>query len=120
MTDDVDAGLAHALEALAGTEMEEQVFIAPTDAAQTWHLDVVELDEGDGSRFAVYVEYGGHQPFGERGLPLPPGSAIDADEGSSATITFGELTATDAARVLIGWAEHLSLGAPFSWSTTFD
>jgi hypothetical protein len=111
-------GLTRALESLSGTETDEQVFVAPSDPSQSWHLDVVELDEGDGPRFAVYAEYGGSEAFEERGLPLPPGSEIDADEGSSVTITFGELSADAAAQLLVGWADRLSDGAPFGWSTT--
>jgi hypothetical protein len=113
-------GLTRALEALAGTQTDEQVFITPVDDWEPWHLDVVELDEGDGPRFAVYVEYGGAAPFEDRDLPLPDGSVIDADEGSSATVTFGELSATAAAESLVGWATTLSAGSPFAWSTTLD
>jgi hypothetical protein len=113
-------GLTRALEALAGTQMDEQVFITPADESEPWHLDVVELDEGDGPRFAVYVEYGGVAPFEDRDLPLPDGSVIDGDEGSNATVTFGELSATAAAELLVGWAENLSAGSAFGWSTTLD
>src|SRR5689334_21161969 len=101
MTESPDlAGLTRALEALSGTETEEQVFVVPANPAQSWRLDVVELDEGDGPRFAVYADYGGNQPFRELGLPLPEGSSVDADEGSNATITFGELAAAEAAQLL--------------------
>ena len=110
--------LVRALEALSGTEMEEQVFITPVDASQSWHLDVVELDEGDGSRFAVFAEYGGAEPFEQRGLRLPAGSVIDADEGSNVTVTFGPLSAPAAADVLVEWADSLSGGSGFEWSTT--
>jgi hypothetical protein len=113
-------GLTRALESLSGTQTDEQVLVTSADQSQSWHLDVVELDEGDGPRFAVYAEYGGDEPFEERGLPLPPGSEIDADEGSNVTITFGDLSADAAARLLVGWAELLSDGAPFGWSTTLE
>jgi hypothetical protein len=119
-TDPDLVGLARALEALSGTQADEQVFVAPTSPTESWHLDVVELDEGDGPRFAVYAEYPGDQPFAERGLPLPEGSYIDADEGSNVTVTFGELTPDEAARLLARWAELLSNGSPFDWSTTAD
>ena len=79
------AGLAGALQRLVGTDLEEQVFIVPTIRSQSWHLDVVQLDEGYGDRFAVYAEYGGDISFDQRGLLLPEGSEIDADEGSNVT-----------------------------------
>src|SRR5205085_1129579 len=53
------AGLASALQELAGTNAEEQVLIVPSARAESWHLDVVQLDEELGPRFAVYAEYGG-------------------------------------------------------------
>jgi hypothetical protein len=114
------AGLVRALEELSGTNTEEQVFVVPTDPSQPWHLDVVELEEEDGPRFAVYAEYGGDAAFEERGLPLPEGSYIDADEGSNVTITFGELTSGDAAALLARWADVLSNSTGFTWSTTWD
>lgn len=113
-------GLTRALESLSGTQTDEQVFVTPSDPSQSWHLDVVELDEGDGPRFAVYAEYGGDEPFEGRGLSLPPGSEIDADEGSNVTITFGELSADAASQLLVAWAGLLSDGAPFRWSTTLE
>src|SRR5947207_12188337 len=69
MATDLDVpGLGGALQMLAGTNTEEQVFIEPTTQSQSWHLDVVEVDEEDGPRFAVYAEYGGDLPFDRRGL----------------------------------------------------
>ncbi len=114
------AGLERALEGLAGTETDEQVFVVPVDPSQRWHLDVVELPDEDGPRFAVYAGYGGDAPFEQRGLVVPPGSYVDADEGSNVTLTFGELTAGDAAAVLAQWADVLSNGAGFDWSTTWE
>ena len=105
---------------LAGTNTEEQVFIGPTNPSQPWHLDVVELEEELGPRFAVYAEYGGDLPFDERGLRLPEGSVIEADEVASATITFADLTPADAAVLLAEWAAILAEGASFAWSTTWD
>ena len=117
-TDPDLVGLTRALEGLSGTETEEQVFVVPASPTQSWHLDVVELDEGDGPRFAVYAEYGGDQPFTERGLPVPEGSSIEADEGSNSTIILGELAPGEAAQVLARWAELLSNGSSFEWSAT--
>jgi hypothetical protein len=114
------ARLAGALEMLTGTNTDEQVLIVPATPSQQWHLDVVELDEEDGPRFAVYAEYGGDAPFDDRGLRLPEGSFVDDDGGSNVTITFGELTANEAAVLLSEWAAHLSHGAAFTWSTTWD
>lgn len=104
---------------LAGTNTEEQVFIVPTAPSQSWHLDVVELDDGDGSRFAVYAAYGGDISFEGRGLRLPEGSIVEADEGSNVTVTFGELAAGDAAVLLAEWASLLSNNTGFTWSTTW-
>ncbi len=112
--------LARTLQLLTDTDTEEQVFILPTVGSQSWHLDVVELQDEDGPRFAVYAEYGGNLPFDERRLPLPEGSFVDADEGSSVTVTFGELTPREAADVLGQWASILSNDAGFSWQTTWD
>jgi len=121
MTTDADIeGLARALELLADTQADEQVYLGPTNASQTWHLDVVEFDEGYGPRFAVYAEYDGNVRFEERGLPLPEGSLIDADEGSNATVTFGVLDSFGAATLLAQWATILSHGSGFDWSTSMD
>ena len=113
------AELAGALQMLAGTNTEEQVFIVPADPSQSWHLDVVELDEDDGPQFAVYAEYGGDRSFEGRGLRLPEGSCVEADEGSNVTITFGALTPFDAAALLAEWASVLSNNTAFTWSTTW-
>jgi hypothetical protein len=111
--------LTRALGDLSGTNTEEQIFIVPSVATQSWHLDVVELDD-DGPRFAVYAEFDTAVPFSQRGLSLPTGSVVEADEGSNVTITFGELTESEAAKLLSQWGQLLSGDTGFGWSSSQD
>ena len=124
LTDDLDA-LRDALDALQGTELEEQVFIASrSDVGEQPSplLDIAHMEEepGDG-RFQVYVTLPVGTTLDDYDLPWPTGTGVVDDSGDNATIELGPAAPPLAARGLADVAAVLAAGSEtLVWSTTLE
>lgn len=101
-----------ALEAIQGTEGDEQVIIATVGGT----LDVAHLDD----EFAVYLEWDGGAPFDQLGLTVPPDGEIHDAGSGNATVSFGALDAAGVVDLLASWAAQVFTDRPMEWSATLD
>jgi hypothetical protein len=116
-TSDELAPLTAAVQALEGTESEEQVVIHPPGRERGHgRFDLAHLDE----EYCVYVEWVEKIPFELLGLPLPEGHEIYDTHQRSATIGFGSLDAASVAELFTRWAPLVFADAPLVWSATAE
>lgn len=116
-------GLAAALTALEGTELDEQVFIACREDVGEQPdplLDIAHMEEeaGDG-RYQIYVTLPPGTTLDEFDLAWPTGTSVVDDSGDNATLALGPASPHDAARVLKRVAAALAAGPNgLVWSAT--
>lgn len=109
--------LIAAVQALEGTESEEQVVVHPPGRDRRHgRFDLAHLDD----EYCVYLEWVDKVPFEALGLPLPEDHEIYDTHKRNATIGFGDLDAAGVAELFRQWAPLVFGDAPLVWSATAE